>query len=74
MQCYNMLYVDLIERLETYRLENRISQQEIAKKLGVAFATVNRWLNGKTKPNKIQSYHIEKLLNTKTRKKNEVNR
>lgn len=57
-----MLYVDLVKRLEIYRLENRITQQELADKLGVAFATVNRWLNGKTKPNKIQSYHIEKLL------------
>lgn len=57
-----MLYMNLIERLETYRLKNKITQQELAKKLDVAFATVNRWLNDKAKPNKIQSYHIEKLL------------
>lgn len=54
--------MQIIKKLETYRLENKITQQELAKKLGVAFATVNRWLNGKSKPNKIQSYHIEKLL------------
>ena len=54
--------MDLIKRLETYRLENRIPQEELAKKLKVAFSTVNRWLNGKSKPNKIQSYHIVKLL------------
>ena len=54
--------MDLIERLETYRLENRITQQALAEKLGVAFATVNRWLNRHIKPNKIQRYHIEKLL------------
>jgi len=53
---------DLIKQLETYRLENKISQEELAEKLDVAFSTVNRWLNGKSKPNKIQSYHIEKLL------------
>ncbi|MBU2539545.1 helix-turn-helix domain-containing protein [Patescibacteria group bacterium] len=52
----------IIKSLEKYRLENRISQESLAKKLGVAFSTVNRWLNGKTKPNKIQKYHIEKLL------------
>jgi transcriptional regulator with XRE-family HTH domain len=52
----------ILKELETYRLENRISQQELAEKLGVAFSTVNRWLNGKAKPNKIQSYHIKKLL------------
>ncbi len=57
-----MSYVNLIERLDTYRLENKISQEQLAKKLGVAFATVNRWLNKKSKPNKIQSFHIEKLL------------
>jgi putative transcriptional regulator len=54
--------MNLIRRLETYRLENKIPQEELAKILGVAFSTVNRWLNGKAKPNKIQSYHIQKLL------------
>ena len=58
--------MDIIKQLETYRLEHRIPQQELAKKLGVAFSTVNRWLNGKSKPSKIQAYHIEKLLNERT--------
>ncbi len=60
--------MDIIDRLETYRLENRITQQALADTLGVAFATVNRWLNRHIKPNKIQAYHIEKLLK-KGRKK-----
>ena len=54
--------MELIKKLETYRLENKITQQELAEKLDVSFATVNRWFNGKSKPNKIQSYHIEKLI------------
>jgi transcriptional regulator with XRE-family HTH domain len=54
--------MDLIDRLETYRLENKITQQELAEKLGVAFSTINRWLNRRVKPNKIQSYQIEKLI------------
>ena len=62
------LLMNLIERLEKFRLENRIPQQELAERLGVAFSTVNRWLNGKAKPNKIQSYHIEKLIRTKNKK------
>ena len=62
-----MLNMELVQKLDTYRLENKISQQSLATKLGVSFVTVNRWLNGKTKPNKIQCYHIEKLL--KERKK-----
>lgn len=57
--------MEIIRKLEIYRLENKISQQELAERLGVAFSTVNRWLNGKAKPNKIQSYHINKLLNGK---------
>jgi transcriptional regulator with XRE-family HTH domain len=55
----------LIERLEEYRLEHRISQEKLAETLGVAFITVNRWLNGHTEPNKIQTYHIKKLLAAK---------
>jgi len=52
----------IIEDLEKYRLENKFSQEKLASKLGVSFSTVNRWFNGKSKPNKIQSYHILKLL------------
>jgi len=58
----------LIKKLESYRLENKITQEELAKKLGVAFSTVNRWLNGKSKPNKIQQYHIKKLLKKRWQK------
>ena len=54
--------MDLIDRLETFRLENKITQQQIAEMLGVAFSTVNRWLNRHVKPNKIQSYQIQKLI------------
>ena len=57
-----MLSMDLIRKLEAHRLEHKITQQAIARKLGVSFVTVNRWLNAKTTPSKIQQYHIEKLL------------
>ena len=53
---------DILKELEKFRLENKLSQKNLAKKLGVTFATVNRWFNGKNKPNKIQTYHIKKLL------------
>lgn len=55
--------MDLINKLEEYRLKKRITQERLAEMLGVSFATVNRWFNGKTKPLKIQEYHIKKLLN-----------
>ncbi len=54
--------MNLVKRLELYRLKNRVSQQKIAETLDVAFSTVNRWFNGKSKPNQIQVFHIEKLL------------
>ena len=60
--------MDLLKRLENYRLEKKITQQKLADKLGVSFSTVNRWLNVNSKPNKIQSYHIAKLLTRKSRK------
>ena len=63
-----MQAMEIINRLEKYRLENRISQQVIAKKLRVAFSTVNRWLNGKSTPSKIQTYHIQKLIESKKKK------
>ena len=59
---YNANMNELIKKLDNYRLENRISQKQLADKLHVHFSTVNRWFNGKTIPNKIQIYHIQKLL------------
>ncbi len=56
--------MDLIEKLEKYRMENKISQQKLAAMLDVSFSTVNRWLNRQFEPSKIQSYHIKKLLDS----------
>ena len=59
---------ELITKLEEFRLENKITQVELADMLGVAFVTVNRWLNGHQYPNKIQAFHIKKLISPKERK------
>lgn len=53
---------DLIERLNTYRLEKRLSQRNLARELGTAVSTVNRWFKRRVKPNQIQEYQIKKLL------------
>ena len=53
---------ELIEQLQIYQLKNRISQEELSRKLGVTFSTVNRWLNGKSIPNKTQQFHILRLI------------
>jgi len=56
---------DLIDQLNTYRLEHRFSQPQLAKKLGVTFQTVNRWLNRRMRPGQIHEFHIRKLLKKK---------
>jgi len=66
---YNANMDELIEKLDHYRLENRISQKKLADQLHVHFTTINRWFNNKTVPNKIQRYHIKKLLKDHNSKK-----
>ena len=57
-----MYMIELLEKLEIYRLENKISQRKLAEKLGVAYNTVNRWFTGRNTPNEIQTHHIKKLF------------
>jgi len=59
----------IVKQLELYRLENRIPKEVLAEALGVSFSTVSRWLGGKTKPQKVQQYHIEKFLKEKIKAK-----
>jgi len=40
------------EEIKNIRLKLGLSQQEFASSMGVSFATVNRWENGKAKPQK----------------------
>jgi len=60
--------MDIVKKLELYRLEHKITQEDLADELGVAFSTVNRWFNGRTVPSKIQQYHVEKYLKKHARK------
>lgn len=60
-----MLNMDLVTALNTYRLEHKLTQQALAKKLGVSFTTVNRWLKGHVKPSQIQEYQIQKFIQGK---------
>jgi len=41
------------ERLKEVRRQLGLSQEDLAHALGVSFATVNRWENGKTNPSKL---------------------
>jgi transcriptional regulator with XRE-family HTH domain len=54
--------MELIGALRQYRLKHQLTQQALAKKLGVSFVTINRWFNDKTHPSELQEYRIKKLL------------
>jgi DNA-binding transcriptional regulator YiaG len=41
------------ETVKDVRRQLALSQEELAHALGVSFATVNRWENGKTAPSKL---------------------
>lgn len=43
------------------RMQLGLTQIEFAKALGLGFATVNRWENGVTQPNKLKEYAFEQF-------------
>ena len=47
------------------RAKLKISQCELAKELGVSFATINRWENGNTKPSKITIINFKEFCENK---------
>ena len=53
-----MTFADSIIQL---RSELRISQKELAEQLNISVATVNRWENGRTEPNKMTLFVIRDL-------------
>lgn len=54
------------EQIKTVRTQLRMSQQAFAAALGVSFATVNRWENGKAKPQKDRIDRIKALLHSES--------
>ncbi len=45
--------------LKKVREHLNLSQEDLARELGVSFSTVNRWENGKTKPIKVARNQFE---------------
>lgn len=41
------------EAVKTARETLKMSQEDLARALNISFATINRWENGKTRPNKL---------------------
>lgn len=51
-------------KIKSLREQLRISQEDLAKELGVSFATVNRWENNKTQPSKLARKQLEQFINS----------
>ncbi len=50
---------NLPELVKEVRRQLALSQEDLARELGVSFATVNRWENGKSKPPKLAKVQFE---------------
>src|SRR3990170_128496 len=50
------------DQIKSIRSQLRMSQQAFAAAIGVSFATVNRWENGKAKPQKDRLSRLKVLL------------
>lgn len=55
------------ETIKEVRRQLALSQEELAHALGVSFATVNRWENGKTVPSKLAMKQFTTFCANKTR-------
>lgn len=53
------------EQIKTVRRQLGLSQEELAHALGVSFATVNRWENGRTVPSKLARRQFEQFCGSK---------
>lgn len=45
--------MDFCRIVKTVREKTGMSQEDLARALNVSFATINRWENGKTHPNRL---------------------
>lgn len=41
------------QTVKNIRLVLKLSQEDLARELGVSFATINRWENGKSEPSRL---------------------
>lgn len=46
------------EAIRDLRIQLNISQEDLARAIGVSFATVNRWENGKSLPSKLAASQL----------------
>jgi Fic family protein/DNA-binding XRE family transcriptional regulator len=56
----------IAEKLKIIKRLSGLSQESLAKELGVSFATLNSWINGKSQPRQGKLKSIDKLLSEYT--------
>ena len=54
--------------MKSVRKQLELSQEDLARELGVSFATVNRWENGKVKPSKLATARFDDFCAKKTKR------
>ena len=57
-------FENIAEELKKLRQQKGWSQEDLARELGVSFATVNRWENDKPKPSRLAQEKIKQVANT----------
>jgi len=57
----------LPELVKEIRRQLSLSQEDLARALGISFATVNRWENGLVKPSKLAKAQLENFCAKMTR-------
>ena len=58
---------NLPELAQEVRRQLALSQEDLARELGISFATVNRWENGQVKPPKLAKAQFENFCAKITR-------
>lgn len=58
---------NLPELVKEIRRQLSLSQEDLARELGISFATVNRWENGLVKPSKLAKAQLDNFCAKMTR-------
>ena len=68
-----MAKIDYADSILKLRVKLNLSQEELAKLLGVSFMSVNRWENAKYSPTKLVKVKLIQLFKENNIEINEVN-
>jgi len=53
--------------IKTIREQLTLSQEDLARKIGVSYATVNRWENGQTRPSRLARAQLDAFCSKKVK-------